>query len=69
MICISISKVELGLGIGLTYKLRSLGFTQFEGYIKVEKNLLRESITALCHPTEKDLITMNFDRIKEELKR
>ena len=69
MISIDIAKIELKYGLSLTYKLRRLGFTQFEGYIKIEKNLLGESITALCFPTEKDLITMNFDRIKEELKR
>jgi len=69
MIRVDITDIELKYGISLTYKLRKLGFTQFGGHIKIEKNLLGKSITALCYPTERDLITMNFNRIKEELKR
>jgi hypothetical protein len=69
MISINITKAELMLGIGLTHKLRNQGFTQFEGFTRVQQKFLGQSIIAECYPTLKDLLTMNFDRIRKELKR
>ena len=69
MICLEINKSELLFGISVSYKLRKYGFTQFEGQINVHKSQIIESIVAECYPTMKDLLTMNFDKIKKELKR
>jgi hypothetical protein len=69
MICLEINKSELLFGISVSYKLRKYGFTQFEGQINVHKSQIVESIVAECYPTERDLLTMNFDKIKKELKR
>lgn len=69
MISINITQGELMLGIGLTHKLRNRGFTQFEGFTKVYRNFIGHSITAECFPTLRDLLTMNFDKIRKELKR
>lgn len=69
MISINITKAELMLGISVSYKLRNYGFTQFTGQINVHKNQIVDSITAECFPTERDLLTLSFDKIKKELKR
>ena len=69
MININMTKAELMLGIGLTHKLRNRGFTQFEGFIRVQQGFTGIYVIAECFPTLKDLLTMNFDKIKKELKR
>lgn len=69
MICLEINKSELLFGIAVSYKLQKYGFTQFEGQINVHRSQIIESIVAECYPTVQDLLTMNFDKIKKELKR
>ena len=69
MICLEINKSELLFGITVSYKLRKYGFTQFTGQINVHKNQIIESVIAECYPTMEDLLTMNFDKIRKELKR
>ena len=68
MISIEITKSELAFGIGVSYKLQKYGFTQFTGQINVHKSQIIESVIAECFPTERDLLTMNFDEIKGKLK-
>ena len=69
MICLEITKSELIFGISVSHKLQRYGFTQFTGQINVHRGQIIESVVAECYPTLKDLLTMNFDKIKKELKR
>ena len=69
MIRLEITKNELMLGIGVSHKLQRYSFTQFTGQINVHKNQIVESVIAECYPTMEDLLTMNFDKIRKELKK
>lgn len=69
MIQIEITKSEILFGIGVSHKLLKYGFTQFAGQINVHRSQIIESVIVECYPTLKDLLTMSFDEIREELRR
>ncbi len=68
MIRLEITKSELLLGIGVSHKLQKYGFTQFVGQVDVHRSQIIESVVAECYPTERDLLTMNFDKVRKELR-